>query len=797
MKYVHYGPGRDVEQFSDQERRDNGLATPQTIIEVCGSDKLMQEMYEYCCAKKIVGFDTETTGLDFFYNRIVLAQIGDLERQYLIWLDHTKPDKLLDVLRDPDIVKIGLNLKFDLTFSLYQFGMSEARAQNVVDVFLSAQVLMCGIYDNVGITMSMAKMETQARHWLGLKIPKDPDIRIGWEGYDPISFAQRQAVMQTSSDATVRLEATHLRRKREKKILYAADDVTIPIMIAHAHKPWIKKLGLVPIINLENRFLPVLADIETRGLGFDREAWLDLAQASEDAAKAARRHLDKLFDVEVTVIVDEHGHATYERNKKYTSPDQLVDMIRDWMWLNCGVDVIFNNQHFRESLERYGRLNPAVIERIFTPRQEPDPENPGKKKKFGYPKQKDTLEALWPVYRDFLPTEAFILPNTDSKTLKYFKVIYEAPADKVAQDKDRLPTTFGLPPELVDPILELRGQSKSASTYGRNWFDILSPDGRVHTNFRQCALSTGRISSTPNAQNFPSKGAYREAFTASPGYKMVGADYSQIEPRVIAHLSKDPTYMRVFWSERPGTGGFAQWCDETVTEPLDLYTEVGKAIGQIPAHYTKLHTVGDEERGIKPTKDGKRGRKQSKISNLGLGYGTGTHKFHYMICIDTGEYHTFEEVEELFHSYWEAMKVVKRYLDQSSDLTKPESPRKTQNPYTKEPVTYAETIMGRKRFFTPDNKGWWTQGRNMPIQGTAGGDMLKLAAIELTEWAWENNIDGGITNLIHDEILAEVRADQAPIFAEAMSDKMVSVGQRLCPTVPITATAYIADFWTK
>ena len=104
--------------------------------------------------------------------------------------------------------------------------------------------------------------------------------------------------------------------------------------------------------------------------------------------------------------------------------------------------------------------------------------------------------------------------------------------------------------------------------------------------------------------------------------------------------------------------------------------------------------------------------------------------------------------------------------------------------------------MGRKRFFEESNPAAWTQGRNMPIQG-AGGDMIKLAAIELTEWAWEHNIRGGLVNLIHDELLAEVHEDDAKEYAEAMQRYMEKVGVEMCPSVPITAGTYIEDFWIK
>lgn len=810
MRKIYRGKGRDVTEFSNVERRENMLATSDTIIEVCGDPSLMEEMYEYCKRKKLVGYDTETTGLNIISDKIVLVQIGDYERQYLIWAEHTDLHYLFLVLSDPDIVKIGLNLKFDLCMGLVDFGFVKGRAKNVVDVMLTAQVLSCGVYDSVGLTLKQTGMGVQARHWLGLEIPKDEELRVGWRKFSPPNFKEvlrlkkLKAEMVPEKRERLLEEIEGLKKLREEKLLYAADDVCIPISLAYRHKPWIKHLGLSATVNLENNFLPVMSEIEARGIPLDREDWLVLAETAEQKASEARRTLDELFEVAATIEVDEDGHASYSRDKNYGSPTQLVNLIRDWMWENCAVEVVATNGHFKEALQRTGRVDESVIKRLFVSRMEPDPDNPGKRKKFGYPNQTDIIESTWDLYKDYLPPRSFVLPDTESDTLKFFKIIYEASPEMIQEDADHLPTTFGIPPALIDPILDLRKYSKSASTYGRNWIGkkmedgtweggMLDSDGRLHPSYIQNALSTGRLSASPNSMNLPSDGDYRAAFKAREGYKMVGADYSQVEPRVIAHLSQSPTYMRVFWSERPGSNGYMRWCGEDITEELDLYTEVGKDTGIIPGHLTKKDTKGDDA-----TPEGLEGRKKSKTANLGLGYGTGVTKFHKMLCKDTGEYHSLAEAKKIYDVYWGTLQVMKNYLDHSSSLVDHRSSnRKVDHPYVEGLVTYAETILGRKRFFDEGNPAWWTTGRNMPIQGSAGGDMLKRAAMELTHWAWDNEIEGGIINLIHDELLAEVREDQAEAFAKAMKEIMEAVGQEMCPTVPIVANTYISDFWIK
>src|SRR5690606_22757768 len=227
------------------------------------------------------------------------------------------------------------------------------------------------------------------------------------------------------------------------------------------------------------------------------------------------------------------------------------------------------------------------------------------------------------------------------------------------------PTNIGLPPELVDPITDFRLYSKRMGTYGRNWFERLEDDGRVHPTFFQAALSTGRLSSTPNVQNPPADSRYREAFVPEDGYMFVWGDCSEIELRVFAHLSQDFTYMRLLHSEYPGTPGFRRWCNG-VSEPLDLYVEIGKLVGLIPQHYTVKDCKGEFAK-----EDGIRGRQQAKIIVLGLGYGTGVLKFWLTLIHDTKEHHYKTYAQELYYGFWDSVPSVKEMLDKLSYLTNP------------------------------------------------------------------------------------------------------------------------------
>jgi DNA polymerase I-like protein with 3'-5' exonuclease and polymerase domains len=777
-----------VGELGRKSRGNHGLATEDTIIEVIGDQRAVEEAVFYCRKKGICGLDLETAGLNHWTDKTVLCQIGDFDRQYLIWVDTVDMSPVWDLVTDEKIAKVGLNLKFDLKQMLVHYGL-HIHAANVVDVQLIEQVINCGLFseddDSVGAALKMTGMAETAKRWLGLDLPKDEELRTGWERLTPGEWWEDRP-----DDNGVMKRHSLLAKK-----FYAADDVIVPLMILQRQKPWIVRLGLVQTVNLEHAFLPVLAEMEVRGVLLDMGKWLKLAEEAEKSVKEAMRSLDKLFDVTVTIEIDEDGVAYYTRDKKYTSPQQLKELVRTFMWQEQGIDVILTNRHLRESLERAEVLPERIAKLWVDAAKEAERlyKKSGKKKEkktFGAANSNDLVPILWKKVSRHLSKKAFFIPNTESKTFKLYRVIGRTPDELVDSE---LPTRVGMPEILVDPIVDLRRFSKSAGTYGRNWVKLVNAQtGRLHFNFFQAALTTGRISSTPNAQNFPAGGAYRECFIPAEGYNYVGADWSQIEPRIIAELSQDPTYMRVFWSEFPGTKGFERWCDKSVTETLDLYTEIGKMVGVIPKHFQLCDVKGDlaKDEGVK-------GRKQAKIIVLGLGYGTGIPKFWITLIIDTKEHHPKSYAARLFEAFWSAVQRVKAQLDKFSELTNPEeSKRRILHPYTQCELTWSETIGGRKRFYKPDSFKWWTTGRNHPIQGT-GADIMKKAAVIFARWCWANDIDGGLVNLIHDELLAEIAKHQADVAMVKMQEIMQSVGESYCPSVPITASAYVDNFWKK
>ena len=798
-----HGYRLDALTASQEERREAGLATTGTIIEIIGNghdaDTLIEEAVVYAYDKEVTTFDCETTGLDPLTDKIILVQMGDGDRQYLIWWqtisEHAKAN-IKEMWCNPNVKKVGVNLKFDAKMLLGNEGL-DWRGAGLLDCQIIEQLLNCGLMGEIGLTMKMTGMGPMADRWLGITLVKDEDVRTGWGDLEPGVWGKDE-------------ESARIKRN------YAADDVPVPMLLLKKQVPWIRELGLVKTLKLEMAFLPELAESEVRGLYLDRDEWTKLCWEAEEGLAKAERDLDTLFDVKVTYRTDMDGTVEITRDKNYASGEELKDLIRQWMLDNYAVEVISCNRHFVTALLKQG-MNPDRLNKVFEQKMVPNPDKPGSEKKVGYPNMSDYIdgsdhvESVWEKYRSKLPEHAFAMTDTESKTLKLLKIIYNHP-NKNEIDLTILPTAFGLPPELIDPLLAYRDYTTKVSRYAWSWIGdpriagdhgIVHPrTGRIHTDTTQAAADTGRTTTRPNFQNLPAKQAYRQCIRAPEGRKIIGADFSQIEPRIIGEISSCRTYMRVFWSEKPGTAGFDYWCGTDVKEPLDLYGAVGADIGVLPQDAARKSVAKKPENS--------KGRKKSKIAALGLGYGMQKKKFYVSYMLDMGTFALKEESDELFDGFWSAVSEVKESLDALSNIAYPgpeesrngrvikrKSPRACWHPFAEDRVTWSESLGGRRRFFTADQAGHsWTQGRNHPIQST-GADILKETVVEVARVFRERKLDAYIVLTAHDELLGEASIADAAAAAKIMEEQMSIVGERYCPHVPITAEAYVADFWQK
>ncbi len=302
---------------------------------------------------------------------------------------------------------------------------------------------------------------------------------------------------------------------------------------------------------------------------------------------------------------------------------------------------------------------------------------------------------------------------------------------------------------VVEPVLEWRIFTKLRSTYVEALPHLIGPDGRLHTLFNQAVAATGRLSSSdPNLQNIPIRTPLgrriRHAFVAgSPDTTLVAADYSQIELRILAHVSGDEHLRDAFERE------------------ADIHRETAaRVLRKDPADVT-----GDE-------------RSMAKMVNFGLAYGMSDFGLSSRAGISR------QDAQEFINSYFAAYGGISRYMLHIRETAGEQG--------------YVATLLGRKRQIPElrsSNRALKSAGErmaiNMPIQGTAA-DIMKIAMIRTDRALREGGFRARVVLSVHDELLLEAPRDEVerlvPVLREAMEGALPL-------SVPLTVEAKVGDSW--
>lgn len=300
---------------------------------------------------------------------------------------------------------------------------------------------------------------------------------------------------------------------------------------------------------------------------------------------------------------------------------------------------------------------------------------------------------------------------------------------------------------VIAKLLEYRGVAKSLTSFGSNILDFIEPQtGRIHADFRQIGAPTGRFScSNPNLQQIPHTNDYRRCFTAPAGRKLVIADYSQIELRILADFSDDENFINAFVSGQ------------------DFHSATAAQVF-----------------GIKPDDVTESQRSFAKRLNFGIVYGIGASRFASMTGL------TQTEAENTMRKYFGTFRKLDLYLRDSGNRIVQEKNVRTaagRMLRLRFDETNRQEISSAKRY-----------GTNMPIQGTSA-DILKRALRILHE-----SIRGSSTklvNIIHDEIILECDEADAAQNLTLLENSMKIAGEELIKKVPIEVEVRVADDWTK
>jgi DNA polymerase-1 len=292
--------------------------------------------------------------------------------------------------------------------------------------------------------------------------------------------------------------------------------------------------------------------------------------------------------------------------------------------------------------------------------------------------------------------------------------------------------------ELPRIILEYRGLAKLKSTYTDKLPGQVDPrTGRVHTSYHQAVAATGRLSSTdPNLQNIPVRTPegrrIRQAFVAPPGHVLMAADYSQIELRIMAHLSGDASLLRAFAEDR------------------DIHqATAAEVFGLEPAAVT-----ADQ-------------RRAAKAINFGLIYGMSAFGLARQLGIDRGA------AQQYVNLYFERYPGVKRYMDDTRAMAREQG--------------FVETVFGR-RLYLPDirsrNQGLRQYAErsaiNAPMQGTAA-DIIKRAMISVHDWLVRGGVPARLVMQVHDELVLEVREEATAAIEQGLRERMSAAAELRVP----------------
>ena len=301
---------------------------------------------------------------------------------------------------------------------------------------------------------------------------------------------------------------------------------------------------------------------------------------------------------------------------------------------------------------------------------------------------------------------------------------------------------------LVADVLTYRQYAKLKSTYADGLLKVIDPDGRIRTSFQMTVTATGRLSSTePNLQNIPTRtdlgSKMREMFVAAPGHVLVDADYSQIELRLLAHISGDEAMQQAFLSGE------------------DFHTVTAARVFHVPQDQV-THQM----------------RSRAKAVNFGIVYGISA----FSLSQDIGV--TVQEAKEYMDRYFATYTGVKQYMTDVVDKAREQG--------------YVETLWHRRRAL-PELKSSNFNMRsfgervalNMPIQGTAA-DIIKLAMVRVHSRLAREGLEARLIMQVHDELIVECPEAEASRVEQLLQQEMQGVAEL---SVPLLAEAHTGRNW--
>lgn len=614
-------PAADL--FSSPAPLHNTIDTVEHTYILCDTPEKVAEAVAELSSAQRISFDTETTGFDYFADRVVgVGLSAEPHKAYYVPLSvEGALEKIAPLLTNPKVEKVAHNIKFDLQMLRHE-----------------------------GVVVEGPLWDTMIMHYL-----IDPDGRHSMNhlaqtllGYQPIeieSLIGRGSKQLTMDRVAVELVAP-----------YCAEDADVTLQLFEVLHPMLEKAGALELYTtIERPLISTLMDMEMAG---------------------------------VKVDCDHLARYAVELNAKMV---ELEEQIRSLSGLP-GLNVNSSRQ-----------LGVALFEVL----------------------------------------------KIDAKPKKTKTKQYSTEEEYLTFLADRHP--------IVPLILEYRGIKKLLSTYVEALPQMVNPvTGRIHTSYNQAVAATGRLSSTnPNLQNIPVRDALgrpiREAFVASDSdHLLLAADYSQVELRLMAHLSGDESMIRAF------------------NEGEDIHRDTA----------SRLFHVAPEE----VTSDQ---RRKAKTANFGIIYGISAFGLRQRMGGDM----SMAEAKEIIEGYFRSYPGVKTYIDHTIAEAKNNG--------------YVQTIYGRRRYLPDINSANATvrslaerNAINAPIQGSAA-DIIKLAMVGVERALRSEGLRSQLILQVHDELIVDTLRSEKERVMEILKQEMEAVGRLAGLRVPLTVDVGEGNNWLE
>lgn len=714
---------------------------------------LTTELRSYFEDAALVALDIETTGLSPWKDVVTAISISDGAEAVVIDIRDMRLSDVgawLDEYIFPKHV-VGHNLQFDLPFLRVQTGCGYPA--KVFDTQLAETLLTAGQWeedeDEEGETRrhrAQRSLQATAQRRLGAAISKEHDIRTGF-----------------TLDAEWSPEM----------VRYAENDTLFLIPLMEAQRGALAAEGMTAVANVEMRALPVFCEMVVRGVLVDTAGLKPLIAAAQATADEHRIALETTLTKHVFWLRKRKNAATELKLSEHRrlAAEAEARFVAEWEVMSLEMEEALNEwRNLWEGGTIEGAAKPLTADDIaawadMKPKSKQDPTPAGRGRYVRRMMQRWRVDNPRPAGFTVDVTAPINVNSPQQKAaalVDYIEAYNAEHGTDLAPPPDFKKFTLvdysvdapeQIVEEIIRPLQLFTKNFKLVSSFGDSLTMMLRHDGRLSGGWRQAGTNTGRPScSRPNLLNLPNSSEYRSKFVAAPGHKFIVADFSQIELRILAELSGDPTMIAVFRENR------------------DLHTQTAADIYDVA-----LEAVTDKQ------------RKTAKIVNFGIAYGMAADALRRNLA-GWGIRSTREEAAHYLAMWRKKYPVAWAWIENTGLAGLRNG--------------YSATALGRRRYFERVNRDTprYVQGKirreaaNHPIQG-GNADVTKLAMV-LMQGALLP-LGGSVLLTVYDEVVAEVPDEHAVAAKQLVTDSMTVAAETILARVPVRVDCVISPSWAE